>query len=154
MPLLGAVKLSRLSRPAVEKFVDQLLDAGRSRPLAKKALASLVAVIGEAQRRGMVAQNVAAGVKVTTEAAQGQATIPSKEQLRAALARARGRERALLVLAVFSGLRASEIRGLRWSDVDFGAQLLRVRQRADTGGRMARSRAPAVAAIFRWCRCW
>ena len=45
-----------------------------------------------------------------------------------------GRERAALVLVVFSGMRASEIRGLRWCDVDFGGQLIRVRQRADTSG--------------------
>jgi integrase len=36
-----------------------------------------------------------------------------------------------LVTAIFTGLRASELRGLRWADVDLNARLLHVRQRAD-----------------------
>jgi integrase len=35
------------------------------------------------------------------------------------------------VTAVFTGLRASELRGLRWDDVDFDRGVLTVRQRAD-----------------------
>jgi integrase len=37
----------------------------------------------------------------------------------------------LLVVAAFTGLRASELRGLRWSDVDLTRKALTVRQRAD-----------------------
>ncbi len=39
--------------------------------------------------------------------------------------------RPLIVTAIFTGLRASELRGLRWRDVDLAAELLTVRQRAD-----------------------
>jgi integrase len=35
------------------------------------------------------------------------------------------------VTAIFTGLRASELRGLRWEDVDFGKREVHVRQRAD-----------------------
>jgi integrase len=41
------------------------------------------------------------------------------------------RWRPLLLTAIFTGLRASELRGLRWSDVDFKKGELHVRQRAD-----------------------
>jgi integrase len=41
------------------------------------------------------------------------------------------RERPLLLTAIFSGLRASELRGLRWQDVDLARGELHVRQRAD-----------------------
>jgi integrase len=41
------------------------------------------------------------------------------------------RMRALLLTAAFTGLRASELRGLRWEDVDLKAAVLQVRQRAD-----------------------
>ena len=34
-------------------------------------------------------------------------------------------------MAIFTGLRASELRGLRWKDVDLKASELHVRQRAD-----------------------
>jgi integrase len=41
-----------------------------------------------------------------------------------------------LILARFTGLRAPEMRGLRWSDVDFAANQVNVRQRADWWGSM------------------
>jgi integrase len=37
----------------------------------------------------------------------------------------------LLLTAIFTGLRASELRGLRWADVDLDKRELHVRQRAD-----------------------
>src|SRR5262249_60950387 len=40
------------------------------------------------------------------------------------------RSRALLLLAAFTGLRSSELRGLRWSDINLSGEL-HVRQRAD-----------------------
>ena len=44
---------------------------------------------------------------------------------------ATGRVRPFILTAIFTGLRASELRGLRWADVDFEARALHVRQRAD-----------------------
>ncbi len=41
------------------------------------------------------------------------------------------KRRALLLTAALTGLRASELRGLRWGDVDLRAGELHVRQRAD-----------------------
>lgn len=57
--------------------------------------------------------------------------IPTTDEVRAIIAAAQGRWRPLLIIAVFTGLRASELRGLRWSDVDLGKAVLHVRQRAD-----------------------
>ena len=45
-----------------------------------------------------------------------------------------GRWRPFIVTAIFSGMRASELRGLPWRDVDLDAGLVHVRQRADKGG--------------------
>jgi integrase len=57
--------------------------------------------------------------------------IPSPEEIRAFVGALHGRWRPLLLTAVFTGLRASELRGLRWSDVDLDRRELHVRQRAD-----------------------
>jgi integrase len=40
----------------------------------------------------------------------------------------------MLLTAIFTGLRASELRGLRWADVDLPRNELHVRQRADKFG--------------------
>src|SRR5262249_30648905 len=58
--------------------------------------------------------------------------IPRPEEIRRMVAAATdARVRALLLLAAFTGFRASELRGLRWSDIDLKKGEVHVRQRAD-----------------------
>ena len=134
-PLLGAVKLARLSAPMVEQFRDDLLD-NLSRAMAKKVIGSLKAILSEAQRRGLVAQNVASTVQIKLRGRDDAklvvgVDIPSKADITALLAKATGRWRPLLMTAIFTGMRSSELRGLTWDAVDFDAGLIHVRQRAD-----------------------
>lgn len=130
VPLIGAERLSKLSRPKVERFRDQLLET-RSKAMAGKAVRALSRIIAEAQRRGLVAQNVASAVKVTRQARdKPKIEIPTKDELRAMLEHA-GELKPLLMTAIFSGLRASELRGLRWSDIDLKKNTITVAQRAD-----------------------
>ena len=137
-PALGAVKLARLTAPAVEEFRDNLL-ASVSHPLARKVLGDLKSILADAQRRGLVAQNVAATVKIRAKRREESkiavgTDIPSMAEVTAILIAAAGRWRPLLVTAVYTGMRASELRGLRWADVDFDKKLIHVRQRADQWG--------------------
>src|SRR5439155_20437271 len=57
--------------------------------------------------------------------------IPAPEEIRNIIAHLDGRWRPLLLAAIFTGLRASELRGLRWADIDLKRNELHVRQRAD-----------------------
>jgi integrase len=135
-PRIGAIKLSSLTTPRIERFRDDLL-ADMSRPLAKKVLASLKSILKDAKRRGNVAQNVASDVAVSTNGRDRERLtigthIPSRDEIRRILEAApEGRPRAAIMAAAFTGLRASELRGLRWQDVDFENGVVRVRQRAD-----------------------
>ena len=156
-PLLGAEKLSRLTTPRIEQFRDELLSDG-SRPLTKKVLASVKAILKEAQRRGLVAQNVARDVTIRSASrhkkrAEIGADIPTKQEIRDLIENSEGRRRALLITAVFTGMRASELRGLTWDHVDLDAKVIRVRQarRYQRAARLAQeqqqpSRRPDVAA--------
>ena len=45
--------------------------------------------------------------------------------------------------AVFTGMRSSELRGLRWEDVDLDAMLIDVHQRADSWGTMGAPKSEA-----------
>lgn len=109
--------------------------------MARKVLGSLKAILGEAQRRGLVAQNAASAVKVDVrkrdkrKIAVGR-DIPTKGEINAVLNAASGRWRPLLVTAVFTGMRASELRGLTWDDLDFDRKVIHVRQRADQWGKI------------------
>jgi len=138
VPLLGAVKLAKLSTPVVQLFRDKLLET-RSRALARKVLASLKSIIGEAMRRGHVAQNTATPVAVDTKKReQGKLVvgvdIPSREDVNLLIEHAKGRWRPFFVTAALTGMRASELRGLTWAAVDFEQRVMHVRQRADLWG--------------------
>lgn len=136
-PFLGKLKLSDLTAPRVNAFVDELRDGGRSLTMRRKVLTSLKALISDAQRRGLVAQNAARGVRLKGRDREAdRLTIPSKAELRTMMDNAPERWRPLIVTAIFTGLRSSELRGLRWQDVDLDAGLIRVRQRADQWGQM------------------
>ncbi len=146
-PDLGGVRLARLTRPMIEKFRDDLV--GRlSTPMARKTLGSLKALLNDAQRRGLVAQNVAQRVKIDTrkrdkkKLAVGR-DIPSKAEVRAIIDYAEGRWRPLLLTAAFTGLRASELRGLTWDDIDLDKKVIHVRQRADQWGEIGSPKSQA-----------
>jgi integrase len=136
LPLLGRERLARLTAPRVQRFVDALLAGAdgraRSHDMARRALKALKAVLGEAHQRGLVAQNVATPIRLRlSQRHRERIVIPPKEHVRALLDAAAPRWRPLLVAAAFTGLRASELRGLRWGDVDLKAGVLTVHQRAD-----------------------
>jgi integrase len=145
-PFIGNVRLAELTVAGVKDFRARIIREGRSRVMAKKIIGSLGAILATAMENGKVAQNV---VRVATPRRRRETgleqrhkrhievgvDIPTKEEIRAMLACAQGWFRPLLVTAVFTGLRSSELRGLRWkADVDLAAGELTVRQRADRWG--------------------
>jgi integrase len=140
-PLIGGVKLSQLTVPAVREFEDRLR-IDRSPAMVKKALSSLGMILADAHERGLVAQNVARGLRARRRGADKRqkgklkvgVDIPSPAEIRTLVASLGGRWRPLFLTAIFTGLRASELRGLRWSDVDLKRGELHVRQRVDRFG--------------------
>ncbi len=130
-PLVGTVKLSKLTKPRANQFKETLLET-RSRAMAGKALQSFRSIIADAQDRGLVAQNVARGVTIKKRNRDKEPVIPpTKADIRTILLSVSDRWRPLIVTAIFTGMRSSELRGLTWADVDFDKRVIRVRQRAD-----------------------
>ena len=139
LPRIGAVRLGHLTTPRVNKFRDDLLGDGMSRAMAKKVLGSLKSLLRDAKRRGNVAQNVASDVSITLDKRHKRnlkvgVDIPTREEIKVIIDKAAGRWRPFFLVAIFTGLRSSELRGLRWEDIDFRKAELHVRQRADRWG--------------------
>ncbi|MEO0440924.1 MAG: site-specific integrase, partial [Pseudomonadota bacterium] len=110
---------------------DDLLKT-RSHAMTKKAVQALSSIINEAMRRGLVAQNVAKGVNTGKKKGRtARVVIPERSELRAMIKVCQDGELALILTFIFTGIRASEFRGLPWRDVDLSANELRVSQRAD-----------------------
>jgi integrase len=141
-PTLGAAKLAQLSTPLLEGWRDRLVHS-LARGRAQKVLGTLKTILAEAQRRGLVAQNVAQPVKIETKSRDRSKIeigidVPGKAEVQkilGAIGEPRwAQHRALIVTAIFTGMRASELRGLPWSAVDFEKRTITVRQRADEYG--------------------
>jgi integrase len=152
-PLIGAKKLTELTVPAVRTFKDRLREANRSPAMVKKILVSLSAILADAQDRGYINQNVAhqrrgknnridARAKPRLEAGRD---IPTPAEISAIIATLTGpgRTRPLLLTAIFTGLRASELRGLTWANTDLARGEIRVTQRADRFGVMGAPKSTA-----------
>lgn len=147
VPFIGSEKLSHLNVPLVSSFRTKLRDEGRSPAMVRGVMGSLGALISVAQQRGQAAHNPVRELKRSRR--KGNASqqrhkpklkigvdIPTRDEVRALLSKAKGRYGPLLMTAVVTGLRASELRGLRWEDVDLDTKKpeLHVRQRADRRG--------------------
>lgn len=143
VPLVGAVKLSRLTAPMVRAFEDRLL-LDRSPAMVRKVRGSLGAILADAQERGLVGQNVVQSLRARRRRGKEVRAdkrhrgklkigvdIPAPDEIRVIIAHLDGRWRPLILTAIFTGLRASELRGLRWADIDLARGELHVRQRAD-----------------------
>src|SRR5215471_11938357 len=118
------------SSEVVKTFRDELL-TNLSRPLARKVLVSLKTMLKTNDYA-----HVGASVTIKKDKRQEHQLevgkdIPTPAEIkRMVVAATETRARALLLLAAFTGLRSSELRGLRWSDINLSGEL-HVRQRAD-----------------------
>jgi integrase len=140
VPAVGNRKLSQMtSAAAITAFVDQLHQAGRSPKMIKKVMISLGGIFREARRRGLAVTIPTQDLDLDLpERDDPRAVIPSKAELQRIIAGAKGRWRAPILVAIFCGLRASELRGLFWIDVDLEGGLIHVQRRADDSHRLGK----------------
>lgn len=124
-PLLGGIRLRDVSTRDVQRMLDARASLSQSSVLRIKTGAS--ALLSHAIRLGFLH-----GANAAREArAEGKRTDPDNyaynlDEVLWMLERLSEPARAVVAVAAFSGLRESEIRGLRWED--FEGQLLHVRR--------------------------
>lgn len=153
-PLIGETLLSKLTVPTVRDFEDKLRNEGRSPAMIKKVVGSLGSILADAIERGLATRNPVRDIRGRRKGDRQQERrqkrrlkvgedIPSREEVRAFVGALSGRWRPLLLTAVFAGLRSSELRGLRWKDVDIDGRSISVHQRADEFGEIGRPKSEA-----------
>ncbi|QND42878.1 site-specific integrase [Rhizobium leguminosarum bv. viciae] len=168
-PFIGGTLLSKLSVPAIRAFQDQLRQTPypddfpkvsmRGKPRTGKMIAivttSLGSILSDSQERGFATSNpvIEMGRKRKGKTRRQEKRnkrklvvgidIPTLREVKAFVAALSGRWRPLLLTAVVSGLRSSELRGLRWQDVDLNARTISVRQRADEFRKIGRPKSEA-----------
>ena len=148
-PFLGARKLSQLTVPIVSEFERNMRDGTdtekpRSSAMVKRVRSDLGALLSNAQEDGLVARNVVREMRSNRRRGKERQAerrakpklkvgvdIPTPKEIKAVVTALEGRWKPLLLTAIFTGLRASELRGLRWDNADFSRRELHVRERAD-----------------------
>lgn len=153
IPFLGSTLLSRLAVPVVRNFEDEMIDADRSPSMVRKVLVSRIASrrctrarSGHKKSRTREEPRPTEGQRPTSrDAPERQAEIGtfSREEIKAIVDALEGKWRPLLLTVIFTGLRASEIRGLRWSDVNIEGREVRVHQRADRFNQIGKPKSEA-----------
>jgi integrase len=119
-------------------------DTGKRNSIAmtRRVFRTLGQILSLGVRRGKVTQNWAREVETPKARKRAKKELkagrdfPTKEEMQAILDAARNNRRAypLILTAAHTGLRVSEILGLRWENVDFDAAEIHVVERLDRFG--------------------
>jgi integrase len=127
-PALGRVKLSALTPAHVRALYREKLDAGLAPRTVCYIHVTLNKALKQAVADGLIPRNAASSVKAPTPR-KNEIRPLDREQVRAFLETVSGeRLEPLYVLAVTAGLRAGELLGLKWEDLDLKAGMLQVRR--------------------------
>lgn len=127
-PAIGSVPLRALRPSHVRRMLSDMAAAGLSHSMQRQARSVLHAALNQAMEDGDLALNAATPVKIRKKTGTSRPTLTA-DQARALLDGVAGdRLEAMFVLAVGTGIRKGEIRGLQWSDVDLERRQIWVHQ--------------------------
>src|SRR5262249_13966898 len=126
VPMLGGVVLSRLTAQQVQSLYAAKLAEGLSPTTVKYIHVTIHRALREAQRLDLVQRNVATLVS-PPRPRRPEMHILTPDQARRFHKVVEGdRLEALYVLALTTGMRQGELRGLHWRDVDLEQHQMRV----------------------------
>jgi integrase len=147
LPVLGRKHIRKLDTDTLESFRAFLLNAldDDGKPVRTRAQAAKIWITLKSLLKHSRLGHIGQGVKSITIDSRTKRNleigidVPTSDEIARLYAATAGadplakRKRALLLVAAFCGLRASELRGLRWEDVKFEGEAgeLQITQRAD-----------------------
>lgn len=132
----GSWKATRLRKAHLLRWKTDLLEAGHSPSHVNRILSYTSIFLEFGVDCELLERNVAKTVK-RPKKSRRKPVIPSKFEILTMLDAAAEnglRAHAMFALMIYAGLRLSEVRGIRITDVDHKNNIVRVRQRADRWG--------------------
>ena len=128
-PVIGDVKLSRLKPIHIERVFSAMADKGLKVSTQKSCKIALSSALSKAVRDGMIASNPCSTVKLGKMQNKELVIVDRTEMAQFVTEAKKHRLYGVaMILAMQTGLRESELCGLRWSDIDLDAKRLYVRQ--------------------------
>ncbi len=131
-PTLGRLKLKALTPAHLRSLYRKKLDVGLAPRTVQYIHVTLHKALKQAMMDGLIPRNVTEAVKAP-QAHKKEVKPLTSNEVKALLSAAVGdRLEALYVVAIHTGLRRSELLGLKWTDVDLDAGTLSVQRSLDT----------------------
>ncbi len=153
IPRIGGLGLSSVEPGHIRKLYAELLKEGGKggRPLSARSVSLAHRVLHrafeDAVSDGLLPRNPVATVKRPATASAAAGAVWSADEARRFLTAVTGeRLEPLWRLELNTGLRRAEAAGLRWSDVDFAANIIQIRVQRTTEGYKVVEREPKTAA--------
>lgn len=161
LPRIGSELIRNMKASDIRNFMDDMLD-DVTHSMTKKVMVSLRSIYKEAVVQELITDNVARDVRMRKgKRVKEEAVIPTKHELKLMLKNVSDRHRAFITTLIMTGMRSSEIRGLVWDCVDFDAQIIKVRQRADRFNQMgdpkshsSRRDIPMAPMVYKALKAW
>lgn len=127
-PPLGTRKVGSISEQDVAELVAELRQAGKAAWTVRGILVPLSRLFGFAVRRGYIPSNPVSRLDSSERprVEPVEKRVLTVEEIDALIAAALPTYRPVLAAAAWSGMRQSELLGLRWRDIDFDEGFLRV----------------------------
>jgi integrase len=130
LPAFGEMKMCDIDRPAVEAWLNAKERAGLSWWTRIDLKGVLSAIFTTAKGWKLwEGDNPTEGVRIGRKKEVREKRILSSEDLRRLLAALSDQVRFMVMVMFLTGLRVSEVLGLRWKDIDLDAGTLTVNQR-------------------------
>lgn len=121
------LKLTEVQPHHIQRYLDEKTRAGLSANTLKKQMTLIRGALRYAYRLGAIDSDPCDRI-VMPAMKKFVGTSYTEEQAITLLQAAKGEEiEPVVVLALMLGLRRSEILGLRWCDIDFGAEVVHIR---------------------------
>lgn len=134
LPALGDRRISDLKRSAVQGWIDALVASGADPSTISNALDPLRRICDRAVKRDLIPFSPCQHLDVPRARGRRE-RIASPVEAAALIAALPTEDKALWATFMYSGLRVSEARALRWTDVDLDSNVFRVQRTwTDDGG--------------------
>jgi integrase len=125
LPAFGPVSLSKIERPRLQRFVEELLRDGHNASTVRNTITAIRVIYRRALDHGVVGVNPTHGLRLPASRGRRE-RIASPNEAAALIAAAPAPDRAIWATALYAGLRLGELRALDWSHVDFEGGVIRV----------------------------
>lgn len=133
-PAFGAMPLERITTAQIERFQSDLRATGRSRRTVNKVITQLHGIFERARKVHGLSANPVADAERQSDGYSGEYDFFSPEEVLAlSRAAASDTDAAIFLTLAFTGLRRGEVLALRWREVDFEGEALRVHRNSTYG---------------------